>query len=170
MDWSLPSSLTGWAEFAANIATVLGIFSIALTFRASMRIQAKIALLREIEALRADPGVPFSSETKDVFNTVLHWARSGAFASGPGTEGFAALTSEGRKSYRSWLAHAVALFDLALLDGAANKDPQTRSEILAFLTRHSDALAWSWPRFGVVRLSARMRRMVAEVLRARVHE
>lgn len=163
MDWSLPNSLTAWAEFAANVVTALGIFAIAITFRASVRVQARLALLREIEALRNEPGVPFTKETADVFNTVLHWARSSPFAGGPQAEGFGKLNDTRMKNYRAWVAHVVALFDLALMDDGVRADPKTRPAILAFLARHAAALQF-WPRFGVVRLSPRMRGLVGETL------
>lgn len=166
MDWSLPSTLTEWVGFVANIVTIAGVTSIALTFRASVRVQAQLALLREVEALRADPGVAFTKDTANVFNTVLHWAGSSPFAVGPEASAFGKLDDAGMKTYRAWVAHVVALFDLALLDVGVGKDPKTRPEILAFLMRHTAALR-SWPRFGVVRLSRDMRGLVAEVLRNR---
>lgn len=166
-DW--PATMTEYAAFFANVATAIGIGSIAFTFRAHVNVGARLALLREIQAYSLSPdGVPLSGDMSNVFNVVLHWACNHAFSKGPGTPEFEKLDEAGKSQYRTWLAHVVALFDLVFLDKSAGANPVHQNEMRAFLLRHAAELSQPFPiHFRTIRavsFSKPMRAVLREVV------
>lgn len=171
MDWSTPHSLIGWAEFLANVATVMGVagglaigLALHLDLRASIEIRRRDAVARRLSELSKT--VEATGATGDILNAVLHWARDGAYPDGLSSSEFDALTAKERHEYRRWAAHLVALFDLVLLDPLWERSEGTVETIRLTLSKHGTALRRLWPyrRHRVRATSAEMGRIIEAAL------
>lgn len=138
--WDWPAKLTDWAEFLANLATILGVLAISVTVRISLK-RIELAQLRAAEAIEATiPGRenPFAvgSEGITLFAAIMNWAGASTYGQGLGAQEYRQLPNEQKRQYRVWVGCLLRFFDMAMRDPSIRTEDSARRSILLEIKKH----------------------------------